>query len=282
MMTPALKLIVRAGAGVNTIDVKAATAQRRARRQLPWQERDRRRRAGDRPDARARSADPRQRRGPARRQVEQEGVLEGARPVRRDARRSSAPAASRREVIVRAAAFGMTVVLWSRRFNGQDRALTAGRGRRARPRPAAQQTTIALAPSPAEVAARADVLTIHLRSRRRPGSSSTRTCSRRLRPGASSSTPPAPRSSTTTRSARAAREKQLRVGLDVFAIEPADVHRRLRRSDRPGARRLRHAPHRRVHRSGAGSDRRRDRQHRRRRTSRQESTQCCPMSDAMA
>ena len=61
-------------------------APRHLRLQLPGQERHRRRGAGLRPDPRARPAHPGQRRRAARRQVEQEGVLEGRRALRQDAR----------------------------------------------------------------------------------------------------------------------------------------------------------------------------------------------------
>ena len=81
-----LSLIVRAGAGYNTIDVGGGVAARHLRLELSRQERHRRGRAGVRADPRARSARARQRRRAARRQVEQEGVLEGAGAVRPDAR----------------------------------------------------------------------------------------------------------------------------------------------------------------------------------------------------
>src|SRR5262245_52020153 len=64
-----------------------------------------------------------------------------------------------REVIRRAVAFGLDVVLWSRRFDGQDRPLSKDEAHELELDPAAP---IALAPSPAEVAGRSDVLSIHL------------------------------------------------------------------------------------------------------------------------
>ena len=60
----------------------AASRARHLRVELSGQERGRRRRADLRPDAGARSPDSRQRRRAARRDLEQEGVLEGARAVR--------------------------------------------------------------------------------------------------------------------------------------------------------------------------------------------------------
>ena len=77
-----------------------------------------------------------------------------------------------------------------------------------------------------------------------------------------SSTPRAARWSITRRSRRRCATRGLRVGLDVFANEPDTATGDVPRSARCAARRLRHAPHRRLDRPGAGSDRRRDRPHR--------------------
>ena len=62
-----LKLIIRAGAGVDTIDLAAATRPRRLRGQLSRQEHPGRGRTGHRADDRRRPADRRCRHGPARR-----------------------------------------------------------------------------------------------------------------------------------------------------------------------------------------------------------------------
>ena len=82
----ALSLVVRAGAGYNTIDVATASQRGIYVSNCPGQERHRGRRARVRADPRARPPHSRQRRRAARRDLEQEGVLEGARPVRPDAR----------------------------------------------------------------------------------------------------------------------------------------------------------------------------------------------------
>ena len=76
-----------------------------------------------------------------------------------------------------------------------------------------------------------------------------------------SSTPRGARSWTTPRWPRRSRRRALRVGLDVYANEPAGAEGSIRRSDPRAARCHRHASHRRVHRSGAGSHRRRNRPH---------------------
>lgn len=66
------------------------------------------------------------------------------------------------EVIKRAAAFGMPVVLWSRRFNGRSGPLPEADAAAAGLGDAARQTPITLAPTPEAVAERADVLSVHL------------------------------------------------------------------------------------------------------------------------
>ena len=66
------------------------------------------------------------------------------------------------EVIKRAAAFGMPVVLWSRRFNGRSGPMSDADAAAAGLEAAARQTTITLAPTPQAVAEQADVLSVHL------------------------------------------------------------------------------------------------------------------------
>ena len=67
-----------------------------------------------------------------------------------------------REVIRRAAAFGLDVVLWSRRFDGLDRLMSEEEAQAVGLDEAMRTIEIQLAPTPADVAARADILTIHL------------------------------------------------------------------------------------------------------------------------
>jgi D-3-phosphoglycerate dehydrogenase len=67
-----------------------------------------------------------------------------------------------REVIKRAAACGMAILLWSRRFDGEDRSLTDEELAALELEIAARQVHISLAPSPEAVAERCDVLTVHL------------------------------------------------------------------------------------------------------------------------
>src|SRR5688500_10146154 len=66
------------------------------------------------------------------------------------------------EMIRRAAGFGLNVVLWSRRFAGEQRPLTELEGRELGVESALRQVSIELAPTPGDVAARADILSVHL------------------------------------------------------------------------------------------------------------------------
>ena len=125
------------------------------------------------------------------------------------------------EMILRAAVFGLRVVLWSRRFNGRDGVLTLTEAEGTTLGPAARATPIALAPSPEEVAARADILSIHLALG--PGSKRLVNAAvlARLRPG--SYVINTARGDVVDHGAlrEAIRDKHLRVGLDVYAHEPA-------------------------------------------------------------
>src|SRR5215210_5364250 len=66
------------------------------------------------------------------------------------------------EMIRRAAGFGLNIVLWSRRFNGEARALTEQESRELGIENAGRAVKIEIAPSAADVAARADILSVHL------------------------------------------------------------------------------------------------------------------------
>src|SRR5215203_3225935 len=103
------------------------------------------------------------------------------------------------EVIRRAAAFGLDVVLWSRRFDGEDRPLSEAEAQELGLAGVPVALAVALAPSPAEVAA--------LLARLKPGAMVINTSRGEL--------------VDSEALAAAVREKGLRVGLDVFASEPA-------------------------------------------------------------
>ncbi len=112
----ALSLIVRAGAGVNTIDVAAAPRPRHLRLELPGQELRRGRRTDDglilALDRRIPDNVAELRAGTWNKKE----YCQGARPVRAARSACSASATSARKSRSARRAFGMPVVVWSRRF----------------------------------------------------------------------------------------------------------------------------------------------------------------------
>jgi D-3-phosphoglycerate dehydrogenase / 2-oxoglutarate reductase len=123
-----------------------------------------------------------------------------------------------REVIRRAAAFGLGVVLWSRRFDGEDRPLAEAEALELGLDPS---LPVALAPTPAEVAARADILSVHLALGPETRGLVDAALLARLKPGAMFVNTSRGEVVDHAALAAAVEEKGLRVGLDVFAAEPA-------------------------------------------------------------
>ena len=125
------------------------------------------------------------------------------------------------EVIRRAAGFGMNIVIWSRRFDGNDRPMSEQEARELGIEPALRTVRIDLAPTPAEVAARADVLSVHVALA--PGTKGMVNAALldRLKPGAILVNTARGEVVDYEALTAAVREKHLRVGLDVYANEPA-------------------------------------------------------------
>jgi D-3-phosphoglycerate dehydrogenase len=222
MMAPALKLVIRAGAGVNTIDVKAATAAGVTVANCPGKNSlavaeltlglilalDRRI-PDNVADLRAGTWNKQEyskARGLAGRTLGLLGI-----------------GSIGREVIRRAAAFGLEVVVWSRRFDGQDRALTTADAADLDLADVLRHTAVAVAPSAAAVAERCDILSIHLalgpETRRLVGADVLG----RLRPG--SFVVNTSRGEVVDHEAlrEAVVRQSLRVALDVFETEPASA-----------------------------------------------------------
>jgi len=219
VLAPGLKLIVRAGAGVNTIDVKAATAHRVLVANCP----------GKNSIAVAELAmglllavD--------RRIAENVADLRGGKWNKKEYSKARGLYGSTVgvlgigsiacEFIKRAAAFGMNIVVWSRRFNGQDRALTQAEAEELGLEEAARKVSIGIAPSALAVASRVSILSIHLAlgpdtknivnaqvlSALAPGSILINTARGEVLDQAALKA--------------AIHDRKLRVALDVFAIEP--------------------------------------------------------------
>jgi D-3-phosphoglycerate dehydrogenase len=125
-----------------------------------------------------------------------------------------------REVARRAAAFGMPLVVWTRRFAGQDRPLSASDVAALDLDADARNWRVHLAPTPAEVAARSDILSIHLALNAATRGLVNRDVLARLKPGACLINTARAETLDYTALAAAVHERGLRVGLDVFADEP--------------------------------------------------------------
>jgi D-3-phosphoglycerate dehydrogenase / 2-oxoglutarate reductase len=127
------------------------------------------------------------------------------------------------EMIRRAAGFGMEVVIWSRRFDGEDRPISDAEARELGVDPLQHQIGISLAPTPGDAAARADVLSLHVALA--PG---TRTLVNddllaRMKPGAMLINTARGEVIDHAALAEAIKTRGLRVGLDVYANEPASA-----------------------------------------------------------
>jgi D-3-phosphoglycerate dehydrogenase len=220
MMTGALKLIVRAGAGVNTIDVKAATAKGIQVANCPGKNAIAvaelamglmlsldRRIPDNVADLRAGTWNKKEYSKARGLYGKTLGVL-GA-------------GAIAREVIRRAAAFGMPVVICSLEFDRQDRPMTEADARLVGLEEAFRQVPISLAPSAADLASRCDILTLHVALVPETRHMVNAGVLSRLKPG--SFLINTSRAEVVDQDALkiAIRERKLRVGLDVFAAEPA-------------------------------------------------------------
>ena len=126
-----------------------------------------------------------------------------------------------REMIRRAGGFGLNVVIWSRRFAGQRRPLADHEARELGVESALRQVAIEIEPTPADVAARADVLSPHLALGPETRGLVNAGVLGRLKPGAILINTARGEVVDEAAAASAVRERGLRVGLDVFAQEPS-------------------------------------------------------------
>lgn len=127
------------------------------------------------------------------------------------------------EVIRRAVGFGMPVVVWSRRFDGVRRHMTEEEAREIGIEGAFRQVRIELEPTPADVAARADVLSVHLALAPDTKGVVDAHVLGRLKAGATFINTARGEIIDQGALADAIRQKGLRVGLDVFAAEPTSA-----------------------------------------------------------
>ena len=125
------------------------------------------------------------------------------------------------EMIRRAAGFGLNVVLWSRRFDGERRPLTDREARELGIAAVLSQVSIEIEPTPQDVAARADILSLHLALGPETKAIVNGALLARLRPGSMLINTARGELVDQAAVADAVRDGALRVGLDVFASEPA-------------------------------------------------------------
>ena len=124
------------------------------------------------------------------------------------------------EMIRRAAGFGLDVLLWSRRFNGLSRPITDQEARDLGIEHAARMTKVELAATPDDVAERADILSVHVALGSDTRNLVNADLLKRMKPGAIFINTARGEVVDHAALASAVRERKLRVGLDVFANEP--------------------------------------------------------------
>ena len=125
------------------------------------------------------------------------------------------------EVIRRAAAFGLDVIVWSRRFDGAARPLTDEEARALGLEAEARLVRLDLGATPADVASQSDILTVHLAFGPDTRGLVARDVLARLRPGAMFINTSRAEIVDHQALLEAARDRGVRVGLDVYANEPA-------------------------------------------------------------
>jgi D-3-phosphoglycerate dehydrogenase / 2-oxoglutarate reductase len=124
------------------------------------------------------------------------------------------------EMIRRAAGFGMDVVVWSRRFDGQNRAMTDQEARDLNLEWAQRQVRIELAPTPEIAAERASVLSVHLALNESTKGLVSGNVFERMRPTTIFINTSRAEIVDHAALAKAVRGHGIRVGLDVFPNEP--------------------------------------------------------------
>jgi len=125
------------------------------------------------------------------------------------------------EMVRRAAGFGMNVVIWSRRYDGQDRPITEAEARALGVEAALRSIAIELAPTPAEAAARGDVVSVHVALAPETKQLVNAAVLARMKPGATLINTARGEVVDYAALASAVKARGLKVGLDVYANEPA-------------------------------------------------------------
>jgi D-3-phosphoglycerate dehydrogenase len=127
------------------------------------------------------------------------------------------------EMIRRAAGFGMNVIAWSRRFDGQERSLTEIEARDMGIEAALRSIAIELAPTPAEAVSRGDIVSVHLALGPETKGLVNAALLAKMKPGAIFINTARAEVVDHAALAAAVQSRGLRVGLDVYANEPASA-----------------------------------------------------------
>src|SRR4051812_6141434 len=127
------------------------------------------------------------------------------------------------EMIRRAAGFGMNVVIWSRRFDGQSRPMSDVEARELGVEPALRTIDVELAPTPADAAARGDVVSLHVALSPETRQMVNAPLLARMKPGAMLINTARGEVIDYAALAAAVKDRGLKVGLDVYANEPASA-----------------------------------------------------------
>ena len=125
------------------------------------------------------------------------------------------------EMIRRAGGFGMNVVIWSRRFSGQRRPLTDIEARELGVESVLRSIAIELAPAPGDAVEGADVVSVHVALAPDTKGLVDAALLARMKPNAIVVNTARGEVVDYQALAAAVRERGLRVGLDVYANEPA-------------------------------------------------------------
>lgn len=220
MLGPSVKLVIRAGAGYNTIDVKAATVRQIIVANCPGKNSiavaelafglmlsiDRRI-----PDN---VADLRAGRWNKKEYSKARGIYGQTLGLLGVGNIGSL-------MIPRAHAFGMPIVVWDKPFDGQDREMTTDEAAALGLPPSVLTPPIQFVPTPADVAARCDVLSIHLALVAATRGLVNADFLAQMKPGSTLINCARGEIIDSAALTEAIRAKKLRAGLDVFGDEPA-------------------------------------------------------------
>jgi D-3-phosphoglycerate dehydrogenase / 2-oxoglutarate reductase len=127
------------------------------------------------------------------------------------------------EMIRRAAGFGMNVVIWSRRFDGRDGPMSDVEARELGVEPVLRTVSIDLAPTAGDAAARGDIVSLHVALSADTRRLVNAALLARMKPGAMLINTARGEVVDDAAVAEAVKTRGLRVGLDVYANEPASA-----------------------------------------------------------